>query len=143
MGVYEIDRCPYCGYTLDVRRGVAQDTTIGQPVELCPKCKGKIKTSKTEWANKSPAERMAYFFRVAWWMFGAIALLGFGGGGIITTIITTMILKWETENHIYDFFMIWAVLASLISFLCIIRIFFVVKAEIRESLNRTKVREIS
>src|SRR5215208_7789561 len=88
MGYYEIDRCPHCRKTLEVRRGAGSDTTIGPPVELCPYCKEPISTGRTEWADKSCGEQVIYCFRVAWWVFGGVLLLGIGGGLMLTVMLT-------------------------------------------------------
>jgi hypothetical protein len=89
VGIYEIERCPNCNYLLDYRRGVASGTTIGPPIARCPKCQKPYRTNQSEWANKSPAERRAYHWRVAWWVSGAVILWGFGGSIILVVIITS------------------------------------------------------
>lgn len=137
MGYYEIDRCPYCRSTLDIRRGAASDTTIGPPVEACPKCGGLFKTGRTEWANKTAFGRAAYRARVVWWVFGESMLFGCGGGGIITGVVAFIILKWKIDSHVAHLFAMWTVLAVGISALCVSRTIRIAKGEINDSLART------
>lgn len=137
MGTYEWENCPHCGRQLsDVRIGVASDTTIGQRVGKCPHCGGIFKTGKSEWAKKSALSKTGYFVRVAWWCLGA-AIFGGIAGFIPVVIVMGMILKAPDDQM----FHVGAIVAFVVGMFAVVRVFYLSRKEIKESLRRTRQNE--
>ena len=80
MGVYVTKRCPHCKAELSFQVGLGADTTIGSPLEPCPTCGNLYRTARSEWQDKSSAQKFAFFLRVMWWTLGGLMYLGAGGG---------------------------------------------------------------
>lgn len=121
MGVYEWDKCPYCGMTIGhVRRGVASDTTIGEPLEKCMNCGGIFKTGKSEWADKCSLSKIGYGIRVLWWCLGSF-ILATGAGFVITLFTMAAIFKLPDERT-FPTALIIGLILGVISILFVINI---------------------
>lgn len=132
MGYYEVDRCSYCGRTLQVRRGAGSDTTIGPPVEPCPYCRREISTDRTEWADKVRSERIGYYFRVAWWVIGRVLLLGIGGGLALAAILSLGMALIPEGKYALSAIVLCSALSLIVASLTVRN----ARREISESLKR-------
>ena len=134
MGTYEWENCPHCGKRIsDVRIGLASDTTIGPELAKCPHCSGVFKSGKSEWAKKSPLQKVAYFIRVVWWCIGA-AIFGGGAGFIAVLVVMGMIFKAPDDQM----FSVGLVVAVAVAVLAVAKVLYSSRRKIRESLKEMR-----
>lgn len=131
MGYYEIERCPHCAATLEVRHGAGSRSPIGPEFTNCPSCDGVIRTYRTEWVDFSRGDRVEYYLQVFWWALGGVALVG-GGGSVLAVAALSALDLVAAESII----LVLVVLLIGLSFLVVLLTVRKARKEIATSRGR-------
>jgi hypothetical protein len=132
MGHYEWERCPYCGYILEHRRGVASRNPVGPPYDRCPQCGKQYATGRKEWADLDSLARFLFALRVVWWTIGRIVLLG-----VAPALLVAVILKARGVLSDRETLIVLVTLGTVLILLQLGLIVYGVTRMVRESIART------